>query len=83
MSFESRTYTSPTLIQIQEQDFKNPAPVSVACRSCPSSVWMAGQGELRAYCRIMHTLTWSPDEQAAPTTCDGQLISLLEMNQEK
>lgn len=46
-------------------------------------MWMASGGAVRAYCRVMHMLTWSPDEQSAPTDCDGQVMSLAEMDQKE
>ncbi len=72
-------YTSPTLLAINEQDMPNPPPASAACRHCPGAVWMLTTDGVRCYCRVMHLMTWSPEEMSPPSKCDGQLISVAEM----
>ncbi len=83
MTFGFPTYTSPTLLSIREQDLANPPPAGIACRHCPSAMWMASEGASRAYCRVMHMLVWSPDEMSAPNECDGQVMSMAEMDQKE
>lgn len=83
MNSAFQTYTSPTLLSIREQDLANPPPASTACRHCPSGMWMASEGTARCYCRVMHMVVWSPDEMSAPNECDGQIMSMAELDQKE
>lgn len=80
MTTEFHSYTSPTLLLMPEHDLANPPPASVICKHCPASMWLVSAGEVKCYCSRMHLITWSLDEQAAPSKCDGQAISLAELD---
>ena len=80
MTTEFHSYTSPTLLSMSELDLANPPPAYLICKHCPASMWLVTGGEARSYCSRMHLITWSLDEQTGPSKCDGQVISLAELD---
>lgn len=61
---------NPVLMRLPES--KRP-PATLACASCPAAVWLAGPTTpAQNFCRIMHTLTWSAQEQNLFTDCSGK-----------
>lgn len=68
-------YISPTLAHLPEAARPQRSTV---CQVCPASLWFASEGGLQAYCRIMHSITWSNQEPNALTHCDGQVQSEME-----
>ena len=67
-SLQSAEVYSPTLIALDVSRRPNPMPV---CAACPSSMWFASRDGVKAYCRVMHSLTWTSDEPDPILTCDG------------
>ena len=83
------TYNSPTLIGIRQEEL-NPPPASTSCRTCPSSMWFttsdqmqptteSGKVLVKCFCKVMHCITWSEEEPAMPTACDGQAIGQAQL----
>ena len=56
--------TSPTLLEFNKS-------IKMVCASCPNSMWFGSEKEQKCFCRIMHELTWSADENNVMTHCDG------------
>ncbi|MCL6509828.1 MAG: hypothetical protein K6U78_03990 [Anaerolineae bacterium] len=71
-------YISPTLASINA---KARPERSTVCEVCPASVWFASEGGLKAFCRVMHLITWSNEDPNALTHCDGQVMAELERQQ--
>ena len=77
------SYTSPTLLSISEHELVNPPPVLAACRHCPASIWLVANNLARCYCTRMHLMTWGGEEPAPPEKCDGQIISLAQLDKDQ
>lgn len=55
-----------------------------ACVHCPSAMWMfhGVKGQLRAYCRQMHKMSYDENEENDPiTTCDGREVAIAELRE--
>ena len=65
-------YDSPTLKQLPQN--RRPSP-STVCERCPASVWFISTVAVKCYCRVMHLMTWSPQEPNAMTQCDGEVMA--------
>lgn len=57
-------------------------PPATLCAVCPASVWYVSATEARCYCRVIHALTWTPDEPNGLRACDG-LEEIEEQRQQK
>lgn len=64
----AETVISPTLLSLPKERRPDPLPI---CAACPSSMWFASKDGLKAYCRVMHSLTWSSEEPEPILSCDG------------
>lgn len=64
-------WESPTLASLDPDRRPNPAPV---CAACPKSMWFASASELKAYCRVMHAVTWTSEEPQTIEACDGVML---------
>jgi hypothetical protein len=62
---------SPTLAAIPAS--RRPHPGTV-CETCPQSMWMASDKDVKAYCRVMFVVVWSTKEPNVLTHCDGPFI---------
>ncbi len=67
-------YTSPTLSALAVSDAKRRALVRTVCAGCREALWLGGMSDLRAYCRVMHTIVWELDDRQEWTACDGEAI---------
>lgn len=76
-------FLSPVLKNLQAGQASNPPPESTACRSCPASLWMLSGHELRNFCRVLHVMTWSDEEETAPDQCDGREEAIAEVQKSK
>jgi hypothetical protein len=65
-------YESPTLRKLPENQRPNPSTV---CERCPASVWFSSTVAVKCFCRVMHLITWSPQEPNAMTECDGEVMA--------
>ena len=61
----------PTLEALGE--VRHPKP-STVCETCPMSLWLATEWDLKCYCRLMHTLSWDSTEPRPLTHCDGPYL---------
>ena len=68
-------YVSPTLQRIGAR--RRPEP-STHCEVCPASLWFATPSEVRCFCRVMHSFTWTAEEPTAIVDCDGEVEANLE-----
>ena len=64
-------WESPTLSSLEPGRRPSPAPV---CAACPKSMWFASAREVKAYCRVMHAVTWSSDDPQPIEQCDGVML---------
>lgn len=62
-------YESPTITNLQKDQRPQPSTV---CETCPASVWLKSPVELKCYCRVMHLVTWGPEDKTVLTACDGR-----------
>ena len=69
-------YLSPTLEILQFADQLKPFP---ACGMCPSAIWYKTAKHLNCFCSRMHAVTWNGKEEAAVLHCDGQILAILQM----
>ncbi len=65
-------YVSPTLARLPKSQRPNPSTV---CEACPGSVWLASANQVKCYCRVMHLVTWSTEDQTAIQHCDGEVMA--------
>jgi len=65
---EEQKELSPTLASLEN-------PPETACARCQSSLWLLAGKELKCFCRIMHTLTWSDEEKTRVVICDGEFLA--------
>jgi hypothetical protein len=79
---ETAPLGSLTLARVPAHMLPNPP---TACQQCHASLWQltAGHGpdnpgELKNFCRVMRTYTWSTKSQTPYEVCDG--LSLLPQN---
>ncbi|EGQ8549144.1 hypothetical protein RGG33_004421 [Vibrio parahaemolyticus] len=67
---------------LNELDLTDLPTSQTACQVCPNVVWLEqtdnGQKFPKAYCRVMNTIIWSPQEPVEITNCDGLLIGVEE-----
>ena len=68
-------YVSPTLHRLASH--LRPKE-STVCEHCPASVWFSGVEGVKAYCRVMHLVSWSSEEPKALDSCDGEVMANLE-----
>ena len=68
-------YVSPTLLALRTSGLLKPSdswnPQTV-CERCKAAVWTASETDLRAYCKVMHVIAWSKNEQNNLMSCDAQ-----------
>lgn len=62
---------SPTLTDLEEA--RRPK-TQIACQMCPNSMWLSSPEEVKCYCRIMHTISYSATEPSLITKCDGVFL---------
>ena len=62
---------SPTLTDLEAA--RRPK-VKTACEICPNSMWLSSPEDVKCYCRIMHTISWSAKEPSLITKCDGVFL---------
>jgi hypothetical protein len=68
-------YVSPTVLALRTSgllkatDSWNP---QTTCEHCKAAVWTASETDLRAYCKVMHVISWSKNEQNNLMSCDAQ-----------
>jgi hypothetical protein len=48
---------------------KPQAEEKLACDGCPNAVGFALKDDLRFYCKVMHTITWSSKERTPIQVC--------------
>lgn len=72
-------YLCPTLDTLQLAAQLNPFP---ACAMCPAAIWYKTQKTLNCFCSRMHAITWNGKE-APILNCDGQILAILQMEQEQ
>jgi len=61
--------TSTPLFKSIEEKLKPKAEEKLACDGCPNGMGFALKGEVRFYCKIMHTITWTSTERTAIEVC--------------
>jgi hypothetical protein len=64
-------WESPTLASLDPDRRPDPAPV---CAACPKSMWFSSGKELKAYCRVMHAVTWDSTDPQPIEQCDGVML---------
>ena len=64
-------FQSPTLLSLEPDRRPSPAP---ACAECPRSLWFSSVKEVKAYCRVMHAITWSSEDPHPIEQCDGVMM---------
>lgn len=69
-------YVSPTITNLPSDQRPNPSTV---CETCPASVWFKSPVELKCYCRVMHLVTWGPEEKTVLKACDGREAAIEAM----
>lgn len=55
----------------------------LACVTCPEAVWMTGDKDLQAFCRVLRAITWSTLE-AVPMQieiCNGKEMAIVAMQE--
>lgn len=62
---------SPTLARLGES--RRPR-TRTACETCRNSLWFASPVEVKCYCRVMFTVTWSTENPNHITECDGPYL---------
>src|SRR5690606_31436651 len=70
------SYVSPTISRLPSN--RRPKPTTV-CESCPAAVWHTTKDDTRNYCRVMHVIVYSRDEQNSLPACDGREMALAAM----
>ena len=67
---------------LNELDLTDLPKSQTACQVCPHALWLEqtenGQPFPKAYCRVMNTIIWSPQEPVEITNCDGLLLGIEE-----
>ena len=61
------TITSPTLLSLGQS-------VETVCVGCPNSMWFGSEKAMKCFCRVMHVVTWSDEENVNISACDGLFI---------
>ena len=63
---------APQLNPILEllEDKQQPPPL-LACRDCPSSIWLKGKAAVWVYCQKMHAQAWNSREPELIEACSG------------
>ncbi|MEI7607449.1 MAG: conjugal transfer protein TraH [Rhodospirillaceae bacterium] len=47
-------------------------PPDCRCAACPHSLWLTTSNEVKAFCRLMHLISWTSQERMKTVTdCDG------------
>jgi conjugative relaxase-like TrwC/TraI family protein len=72
----SEPYHSPTLQALRVSGALKPSDndnPQTCCEHCRAAVWTLSESEgIRAYCRVMHVITWSKTEKNNLISCDSQ-----------
>lgn len=58
-----------------EQNIKPKAEEKLACDGCPNALAFALKDELRFYCKVMHTITWTSTERTAIVVCTDNIVA--------
>lgn len=66
--------TAPLSPVLEKLEPSRRPQIGNACATCPNSVWYASPTEVKAYCRVMYTHTWTTKEQNHITECDGVFL---------
>jgi hypothetical protein len=72
---KSEPYVSPTLKTLRDLKLLDPSKSwnpSTVCEGCREAIWLLSDTNLKAYCRAMHVIVWSQQEQTKLTSCDAQ-----------
>jgi hypothetical protein len=70
-------YISPILQRVE----KNGPDPSVACATCPASMWFATT-QLKCFCSRMHSIVWDGAQEPI-VACDGRELALMAIEQEQ
>lgn len=66
--------TSSPEFKSLDQNIKPKAEEKLACDGCQNAVGFALKDEIRFFCKIMHTITWTSTERTAIVVCTDQLL---------
>jgi hypothetical protein len=61
--------TKTGLFKDVDETLKPEAKEKLACDGCPNAVGFALKDEVRFYCKVMHTITWSTKERTTIQVC--------------
>ncbi|MDP1872057.1 MAG: hypothetical protein Q8K61_10590 [Gallionella sp.] len=69
-------YTDPILPTLAEKDKPQE---EVICAHCPNAMWMTTHNQLKCFCKVTRSFSWSTAEPIPTTRCTGQLRAVAEM----
>lgn len=64
------------LFKAVEENIKPKAEEKLVCDGCPNALAFALKDEVRFYCKIMHTITWTSTERTAIVVCTDNIAPL-------
>lgn len=68
--------TNKQLFKTVEENIKPKAEEKLVCDGCPNALAFALKDEVRFYCKIMHTITWTSTERTAIVVCTDNIAPL-------
>ena len=68
--------TNTQLFKTIEENIKPKAEEKLVCDGCPNALAFALKDEVRFYCKIMHTITWTSNERTAIVVCTDNIAPL-------
>lgn len=68
--------TNSPLFKVVEENIKPKAEEKLVCDGCPNALAFALKDEVRFYCKIMHTITWTSTERTAIVVCTDNIAPL-------
>ena len=68
--------TNTQLFKTVEENIKPKAEEKLVCDGCPNALAFALKDEVRFYCKIMHTITWTSTERTTIVVCTDNIAPL-------
>jgi len=67
--------TNSPLFNSVDPNIKPKAEEKLACDGCPNALAFALKDEVRFYCKVMHTITWTSTERTAIVVCTDNIVA--------